>query len=280
MRTLDLFVLGVAFSTCAITASAQQPPAQQPAQQPPAQELTVIAPNVTDTTLGPRTLTPSIVSCTDLPTATVPTSPLRVVASHSGGLHQIYGTGEIVVLNGGTPQGLMVGQRYFIRHLQLGLTAEQPSVATPAPIRTAGWLTVIAADERFALARIDFACDAVEAGDYLDAFVEPVLPSHVPADGPANFNEMARVLFGTDRKQTFGAGDITNIDRGKSSGIGKGTRVAFYRDRQNGTPLVELGAGIVLDITDTSAKVVLVRAREAIMTGDYVAIRGTAVAPQ
>jgi hypothetical protein len=102
----------------------------------------------------------------------------------------------------------------------------------------------------------------------------------VAADGPANFADMGRVLFGSDRRQTFGAGDIANIDRGRTQGIGIGTRVAFYRDRQNGTPLVELGAGVVIDAVAESAKVVLIRANEAVFSGDYFAIRGTPVAPQ
>jgi hypothetical protein len=102
----------------------------------------------------------------------------------------------------------------------------------------------------------------------------------VAGDGASNFADMGRVLFGSDRRQTFGAGDITNIDRGKAKGVGLGTRVAFYRDRQNGTPLFELGAGVVIDVAEESAKVIVVRAREAVTLGDYVAIRGTAVAPQ
>ena len=265
MRIFDLIVIGAALSISATAA---------------AQGLTVIAPSVTERTFGPRTITPNIVSCTDLPTHTVPTSPLRVVAAQFGDDHILYGPGEIVVLNGGTPQGLMVGQKYFVRHLQLGLSGEPPSPATPAPIRTAGSLTVVAADERFALARIDFACDAIEAGDYLDPHIDPVLPTALAADGPSNFADMGRVLFGSDRRQQFGAGDITNIDRGTAKGIGAGTRVAFYRDRQNGTPLVELGEGVVLDVAAESAKVVVVRAREAILSADYVVIRGTPVAPR
>jgi hypothetical protein len=266
MRTISQFVIGLALSTAAVSAQTQP--------------LTVIAPNTTNTVVGPRTLTPRIVSCTDLPTHTDPASPLHVVAAQAGADRTLYATGEVVVLNGGTPQGLTVGQRYFVRHLQLGLTGEPPSPTALAPIRTAGWLTVIAADERFALARIDFACDAIEAGDYLDPFVEPELPTQVPADGPANFNDMGRVLFGPDRRTTFGAGDLANIDRGRMHGIGVGTRVAFYRDRQNGTPLVELGAGIVVEIADQTAKVVLVRANEQVQRGDYVAVRGAPVPPK
>jgi hypothetical protein len=266
MRSFDLFVIGL--TVTAITASAS------------AQELTVITPSATNRALGPRTLSPALVACTDLPTTTVPGSALRVVAAHSGTNHIIYSAGEVVVINGGTPQGLMVGQRYFVRHLQLGLTGEPPSPKAHAPIRTAGWLSIIAADERFALARIDFACDAIEAGDYLDPFVEPSLPTEIVADGASNFVGMGRVLFGSDRRQTFGDGDIANIDRGKSHGIGIGSRVAFYRDRLNGTPLVEMGAGVVVEATAETAKVVVVRVREAVVRGDYVTVRGTPAPPQ
>lgn len=266
MRTIDLLIAsGVALSMAASAA---------------AQGLTVMGPAGTDRSLGPRTLTPNIVSCTDLPTHTLPTSPFRIVAAQSGYNHKIYAPGEIVVLNGGTPQGLVPGQKYFIRHLQLGISGEPPSPTTPAPIRTSGYLTVVAADENFALARIDFACDAVEAGDYLDPFVEPVLPTKLAAEGPSNFIDMARVLFGPDRRQQFGAGDLMNIDRGRAQGIGNGTRVGFFRDRQNGTPLVELGEGVVVESADDSAKVVVTRAIEVIFSGDYVTIKGTPITPQ
>jgi hypothetical protein len=234
----------------------------------------------TNPNLGPRTLTASIVACTDLPTATVPASALRILSGQVGDDHTVYAPGEIVVLNGGTPQGLLVGQRYFSRRLQLGFEGEPPSVESRGAIRTSGWLTVIAADERFALARVDFACDNVESGDYLDPYVEPVLPASATADGPPNFTDMGRVLFGPDRRQTFGAGDLANIDRGTAQGIGIGTRVAFYRDRMSGTPLVEMGAGVVVETTADTAKVVLVRARDAVWRGDYVVIRGTAAAPK
>lgn len=236
--------------------------------------LAVIQAPVTNLDLGPRTLSATLVTCADEPTLALSSSPYRIIAAHAGTNHEVYAAGDIVVLNGGTPQGLMAGQRYLVRRMQVGLYGEQPgNMARPA-IRTAGWLTVVAADAHFALARIDFACDTVIKGDYLDPFVETTLPEKVAADGPPNFNDLARVLFGADRRQTFGAGDLLSIDRGMDRALAKGTRVSFYRDRQNGTPLVEMGAGVVVDVSSDSAKVVVTRAREAVAFGDYVAIRG------
>lgn len=248
----------------AVTAAAQTP------------QIITLPPRDTPGGLGARTLTPQTVACTDLPTSAPPSSPLRIVAAHAGTNHQIFNLGEIVVLNGGTPQGLMVGQRYFVRRLQFGLYGEPTSIISRGAIRTAGWLTVVAADEHSALARIDYECDAITAGDYLDPFVEPSLPPVIAADGPPDFANLGKILFGADRRQNFGAGDVLTIDRGSAHGIALGSRVAFYRDRLNGTPLVEMGAGVVVELFADTAKVVVVRSRDAVTMGDYFAVRGSA----
>ena len=266
MRTCAVVLIGVV--ACATAASAQTP------------SLSVTAPAATDMSLGPRTLNAALVACTDLPTTAPSASPLRIIAAQTGDKHLVHAPGDIVVLNGGTTLGLVPGHRYFVRRLQFGLTGEPPSATTQGAVRTAGWLVVIGADERFALAKVEYACDTIITGDYLEPFVEPVLPTTIVKDGRSNFTDMGQVLFGADRRQTFGSGDIANIDRGKAHGIGVGTRVAFYRDRVNGTPLVEMGAGVVVEVAAETSKVVLVRASEVIIRGDYVAVRGTAAAPQ
>jgi hypothetical protein len=266
MRTFGLVLSGVLLA--AVSAFGQVSSVQ------------VIEPSGTNPALGPRTVTPAIVACTDLPTTTTPVAALRIIAAQAGDDHSVYAPGEIVVINGGTPQGLLPGQRYFTRRLQLGIDGLEPSVTSPGALRTTGWLTVVAVDERFALARVEYACDNVERDDYLAPFVEPVLPEAAAAGGPPNFSDMGRVLFGSDRRQTFGAGDLANIDRGTAQGIGLGTRVSFYRDRMDGTPLVEMGEGVVIETSTETSKVVLVRARDAVWRGDYVVVRGTAAPPQ
>jgi hypothetical protein len=222
---------------------------------------------------GGKVLVPAIVACTDLPTATVPMPPLRILAPHTGDLRAGSSRNDVVVLNAGTPQGLAVGQRYFTRRVNGSISREMISATDRGAVRTTGWLTVVAADERFALARIDYACVTVEAGDYLEAYVEPAVPATPLADGPPNFSDMSRVLFGVDRHEAFGAGDLLSIDRGQSQGIAVGTRVAFYRDRMIGTPLYELGAGVVVEVSADTSKVAVERAAPEIKAGDYVVIR-------
>jgi hypothetical protein len=223
--------------------------------------------------LGPRTVIPPTIACTDLPTTSVPDAPLRVLAPHSGDHHLISRAGDVVVLNGGTGQGFAVGQRYFTRRLTLPVNREPISAIDPGAIRTSGWLTVIAADQHSTLARIDYACTAVESGDYLEPFAEPPLPTALSAHGATDFSNLGRVLSGVDRREQFGAGELLSIDRGSAKDITLGTRVGFYRDREIGTPLVEIGVGIVVEVAADSAKVVLEWSHQDVRKGDYYGVR-------
>ncbi|MBA3271499.1 MAG: hypothetical protein H0T71_13415, partial [Acidobacteria bacterium] len=142
-RTALFFAL---FHAAALSVSAQTPLIQ------------VVLPASGPGVLGPRTVVPVTAACTDVPTTTIPDPPRRVLAPHSADNHLIARAGDIVVLNGGTTEGFMVGQRYFTGRVTLPVSREPISAADPGAIRTSGWLTVIAADDRSTLARIDYAC--------------------------------------------------------------------------------------------------------------------------
>jgi hypothetical protein len=223
-------------------------------------------------TYGPKTVVPALIACTDTPVSAASASSLRIIAPHAGDLHKASVRGELVVINGGTPHGLAIGQRYFARRLQPPADGQPLSVTSPGSLRTSGWLTVVAADEQSALGRVDYACSTIEADDYLEPYAEPALPKVDAADGRPDFSNLARVLFGSNRRELFGSGDFLSINRGATQGMTMGTRVAFYRDRRDGTPLVEMGTGIVLEVLPDTAKVVVERAQE-IKAGDYVAVR-------
>jgi len=259
LRRTGLFL--AFFGSFALNAAAQTPLIQ------------LIPPGSGPGTLGPRTVIPPTIACTDLPTTTVPNAALQVLAPHSGDKHLISRAGDVVVLNGGTGQGFAVGQRFYTRRLTQPLSREPISAIEPGAIRTSGWLTVIAADQHSTLARIDYACTAVESGDYLEPYVETPLPTALAADGLTDFSNLGRVLAGIDRREQFGAGELLSIDRGSAQGVGLGTRVGFYRDREIGTPLVEIGVGIVIEVAAESAKVVLEWTHQDVRKGDYFGMR-------
>jgi len=250
------------YLSLSVSLSAQEPP------QPP------LAPLAAAVAVGPRTLLPAHIACIDRPTSARPEVTLRIVAPHAADRHDASTKNQLVVLNAGTNQGLLIGQQYYTRRLSPAPGSEPMSAVAPAAIRTTGWLTVVAANEHTALARVDYTCTTVESGDYLEPYVAPALPVAVGPAGRTDFADLSRVLFGTDRRELFGVGDFLSIDRGAMHGLVQGTRVAFYRDRGTGTPLVELGVGVVLDVSAHTAKVVVERASEDVRRGDYVGVRG------
>lgn len=223
--------------------------------------------------LGPRTLLPAQLMCTDLPVTVAPTQKVLVRGGHSPDGRLSLVEGDVAVLNGGAPQGLSAGQRYLVRRVRgghLGLTREVDSFSA---IRTAGWLTVTAADENSALGKIDFACDSIEPGDYLETFAEPSLPEKSAEMAEPRFSDRAHVLFGADRRDNLGDGDVFSVDRGREQGVALGDRFAIYRDRRDGAPIVHVADSVVVELAEKTSKAVLVMVRDAVASGDLAFLR-------
>ena len=223
---------------------------------------------------GPRTLLPAHVMCTDLPVVTRTASPLFVKGGHNTDGHQVMAKGQIAVINRAFGDGLRVGQSYFVRRLHTGPTREMPRIGEGfGMVRTAGWLTVTAIDEVNALALINYSCDSIEVGDYLEPYVEIALPmSADPLSAPI-FGEYASILFGTDTRTTFGDGDTLNIDRGTVHGVLPGARFAIFRNVVQGLPLVYVGDVVVMEQGEFTSKVVVVRVTDVVQRGDVVVRR-------
>lgn len=224
--------------------------------------------------LGPRTLLPAHVLCTDLPVTAVPAQKVMVRAGHNTDGRLSLVAGDIAVLSGGAPSGLSTGQRYLVRRVRRGERSPQPhSVDVYTAVRTAGWLTITGVDQQSALGKIDFTCDTIEPGDYLETFAEPGLPERTADMAEPKFSDRAQVLFGTDRRANLGDGDTFSLDRGRDQGIALGDRFAIYRDRHDGAPLVHVADAVVLDLAEKTSKAVLVMVRDAVLTGDLAFLR-------
>lgn len=223
--------------------------------------------------LGPRTLLPAQVLCTDLPVTAVPSQKVLVRSGHNPDGRLSLSEGDVAVLNGGTPQGLSTGQRYLVRRLRGGDKALNREGDGFGAVRTAGWLTITAADASSALGKIDFACDSIEPGDFLETFAEPALPERSAEMAEPRFGDRAHVLFGADRRNNLGDGDLFSLDRGREQGVALGDRFAIYRDRHDGAPIVHVADAVVLELSDKTSKAVLVMVRDAVLTGDLAFLR-------
>src|SRR5688572_7732381 len=126
---------------------------------------------------APRTLSAAEIAVACAPALAMtqaPAAALRIVGSQDSELRLLFGTQDLVVVDGGTQAGGKVSKKYLVRaEFRCG---RQPG-ARPQTIHTPGWLRIVSVNETTAIAQLDMTCDGVRAGDYLEPFAVPVIPA-------------------------------------------------------------------------------------------------------
>jgi len=215
------------------------------------------------------------IACAPPPTfAGQPAHARHIVGSQDTAPRSVFGGHDLVVLDGGTREGLQLGQSFFIRRAnRFGMTG--PGRGRGA--RTLGWLHLVAVNDTTAIAQVDHTCGAVIAGDYLEPFIAPAMPAGLDAadsTGEPDFADMGRIVNGSEDRRTFGDGDFALIDRGSEKGVAPGQRFAIYRDlRVGGLPLASVGEAVVISTGPSVAVARITRIRDAVIEGDYIAPR-------
>jgi hypothetical protein len=216
------------------------------------------------------------VACAPPPTLDTPSGKvLRVIGAQDVVARTEFGTGDLLVIDGGTGAGVQVGQQFFVRRANRFGTPATAALRQGA--RTGGWLRIVAVNESTAIASLDHVCGPVAANDYLEPYVAPVLPPGVDRDetpGEPDFNAMGQVVVGNEDRMVMAVGDFALIDRGSEHGMAPGARLALYRSvGVAGMPLAPVGEAIVITVGPTMALTRITRARDAIRGGDFVAPR-------
>jgi hypothetical protein len=180
----------------------------------------------------------------------------------------LYATGDELVIDGGTLNGLEVGRNLVVRRYYRvsGLTG-----ASVTAEHSSGLLQIVAADERSAIAVVMYACDELMTGDFLASFTPEPIRSPDPVGIPA-FDAAARILF-ADAGQTLGVPRrLMVIDQGSEDRIRVGQRLTLFRRRRwdAGKPDV-VGDAIVVAVRTNSATIRVERANDAISSGDWAA---------
>jgi hypothetical protein len=199
---------------------------------------------------------------------------LQIIATQDTVPRGLGGNRDLYVIGGGTLAGVQLGQQFFIRRPNRRGTS--PAGVSPG-VRTLGWIRIVAVNDSTAIAAVEHACAAIIEHDYLAPYVAPVIPPGADRDvtsGEPDFTSLARVLIGDEERQATGAGDFVLIDRGAAQGLTPGTRVSLYRDvRTAGMPLANVGEAVVISVGPAVSLARITRARDAVLNGDYVAIR-------
>jgi len=233
------------------------------------------------TTAGAQTNAPPLaametaVACSLPPSFTgPPANALHVIGAQDSMPRALFGPRDLLVVDGGTKAGVQLGQRFFIRRTN-HFGRRDDHFANGA--RTAGWISVVAVNESTAIAVVDHVCGPILQMDYLEPFVAPVVPEGADRDeapGEPDFTSLGRILVGNEQRETAGAGDFALIDRGAEQGVAAGARFSVYRDiGVPGMPLASIGEAVIVSTGQTMALVRITRARDAVIAGDYVALR-------
>src|SRR5687768_9974087 len=212
-------------------------------------------------------------ACAPALTFEAPAVPLRITGGQDSTFRRIYFPGDLVTINAGTRNGIEVGQQFFVRR-PLSTRREAVTRETPATIRTAGWITVYAVDDRMSLATVTHACDTVQVDDYLEPFVLPVVAEPLAERPKAQRENYGRVVMGQDNRRSFANTDYLTVDRGTDHGVTLGTHFVLYRDKLVAENfLFEIGEAVVVDLKPDSSTLRVTKALDAIAAGDYAAMR-------
>jgi hypothetical protein len=185
----------------------------------------------------------------------------------------VYQPGDFITINGGSDNGIQAGQEYFVRRVQK-MHDGDISDHNPGLIRTAGWIRIYATDPTMSLATITHACDTVEVGDFLETFVLPTVPAISAERLPAQKQNYGRIIGGSDRRRAFARNDLFIVNRGSNHGVSVGSRFVIYKDKGvKGNFLFEVGEAAAVDVRPESSTLQALAARDALVAGDYVALR-------
>lgn len=233
------------------------------------------APVPPPTNLGPEVLS---LACAPSLTFERPSATLRITGGQDSFVRRIHAPGDLVTINAGAEHGIKEGQEFYVRRVY---TPGQSRISRtqPATVRTAGWVKVYAVDPEMSLATVTYACDTIEINDYLEPFALPEVPTASATREKASKENYGRVMSGTDRRRSFGAGDYFVLDRGSDQGIRPGSQFVVFRNKrelgvqQPGNFLYELGEAVAVDVKPDRSTLQVTVSRDAFTEGDLVAMR-------
>lgn len=197
----------------------------------------------------------------------------RIIGSQDPTPRQLFGDRELLVISGGTAAGLQLGEQFFIRR-----TITAWDSRTPRGAKTVGTLRVVAVNDSTAIGIVDHVCSGIVVSDHLEPYVEPAVSAadyqQDEAPSQPDFSNLGRIVAGSDDRQTVGSGDFALIDWGEAQGLTPGTRFAIFRDVGiSGLPLASVGEGVVISTSHAMALTRVIRARDVVFSGDYIALR-------
>jgi hypothetical protein len=211
------------------------------------------------------------IACAPMSLPAVPQMALRVTGGLSGA-RMMFGPGESLIVNAGTRQGLRNGQVYYVRRRLIDMFTPASVDFAPVGIHTAGWVTIVDARDDSSVAQVTHACDGILNDDYLEPYIEPVVPESLPGGGP-DYAHPARIVMADETLQTAAPGMLMLINRGSDHGVRAGQGLTIFRATLDGVgPTVEIGRGTILSVRPQTSLMRIDDSRDAVYVGDLAAL--------
>lgn len=196
----------------------------------------------------------------------------HLVAHREEPKRQLYGRGDLLVLDIGHDLGLEVGQNLVVRRrFRIG-DKGAPAARAAFGEQTAGLIQVVETSQASSVAVVVYACGELFAGDGVEPFdALPMWTSRVPRT--PQFDDPARIILG-DHGQTLGAErSLMVIDRGAAQGAERGQRLTIFRRTLGDQgPVLAIGDAVIVAVRAQSATIRLERVSDAVSVGDMVAL--------
>ena len=212
------------------------------------------------------------ISCAPMSLPAPPVAALRVVGGYVHG-RIMFGPGDGLIVNAGTAQGIQLGQRYFVRRHVHDMFTPASADFVPISIHTAGWVTIVEAKEKLSVATVTHACEGIVEGDYLEPYVDPVVPAAITDGGAPDFEHPGRIVMGDDRRQSGAEGFLMLINRGSDHGVRAGQAITLFRETYNRQgPIIDVGRASVVSVRPQTSLVRIDSSHAAVYIGDLAAI--------
>jgi len=185
----------------------------------------------------------------------------------------MFGTGEAVIIAGGTAQAIRTGEEYFVRRTIQDRYAEPVSGKVPVTIQTAGVVQIVEAHTDASIAVVTYACDGIIEGDYVERVEQPAALLQTPIGTTPDFATPGRLVAGSERRQIAGAGEFMILDRGSDHGLRVGQRLTIFRETVGGSaPVSTIGSATVYLVGAEMSTIRIEGSVDAVYVGDLVAI--------
>jgi len=195
-------------------------------------------------------------ACAPMSLPAAPNQALRVLGGYQRG-RLLFGPDEALIVNAGANQGVRQGQEYYVRRVVHDRFTRWTLGYQPISIHTAGRVRIVDVQPDVSVAAVTQACDGVMYGDYLEPFVDPVLPPGASVIGQPDFEHSARIALGDERRWS---GQPTPM-------------MAYYGPTLRGRgPSVRVGTARVLSVQPRTALIRIESSREAVYVGDFAAV--------